>query len=104
MTRAFGQYIRKRRLALRDGDPKFSLRRVAQAVPIEPSFLSKVERGLAPPPSEEKIVGLAHALVQQVIRKRAPLLAGLIRELGRVPDEAVVRMVREAREEYARQG
>jgi transcriptional regulator with XRE-family HTH domain len=49
----FGQYVRKRREALRAADRRFSLRRVASRIGVEPSYLSKVERGEQPPPSEQ---------------------------------------------------
>ena len=48
-----GDFIRGRREALREADPQYSLRQVAERVGIEPSYLSKVERGLGSPPSEE---------------------------------------------------
>ena len=79
------------------------------------SFLSKVERGEAAPPSEEKILRLARELgedqdvllalagkvstdLQEVIRKRPELFAGLIRQLKDMPDHAVLRVVREVRD------
>jgi len=115
----FGTYVRERRLKLRSKDAAFSLRRVAQRAGIEASFLSKIERGLAPPPSEARIQALAHVLgedpdallalagkvsrdVQTVIRRRAPLLAELIRRLESAPDEFVTRIVRETRGKYGR--
>jgi transcriptional regulator with XRE-family HTH domain len=82
---------------------------------VEPSFLSKVERGEAPPPSEAKIVALAQELgedqdmllalagkvssdLQEAIRKRPELFAALIRQLKDAPDRAVLRIVREVRD------
>lgn len=62
MTQSFGSYIRERRLALLERDRAYSLRRVAQAIDVEPSFLSKVERSIVPPPSEAKIKCLAKEL------------------------------------------
>src|SRR5438093_13095930 len=59
---AFGDYIRQRREELRGADPRFSLRRVAASIGVEPSYLSKVERGEQPPPSEETVVALAKEL------------------------------------------
>ncbi len=56
---SFGKYVRKQRLALRDKDASFSLRQVAMGAGLEPSFLSKIERGISPPPSEAKIKALA---------------------------------------------
>lgn len=111
----FGAYIRDRREALRRDDPRFSVRQVAERIGVEPSFLSKVERDEVPPPSEEKIVALARDLdedadvllamagkvssdLQRVIRKRPELFAALIRELKNLPDQAMVRLVREVRD------
>ena len=115
MPNAFGSYIRERREALRRTDAQLSVRGVAQRIGVEPSFLSKVERGLSPPPSEAKIVALAEVLgedpdvllalagkvssdLQDVIRKRPELFAALIREVKDMPDHAVLRLVREVRD------
>ncbi|WP_419656536.1 putative DNA-binding protein [Desulfosarcina variabilis str. Montpellier] len=74
------------------------MRQVAQRINIEPSYLSKVERGENTYLSEEKIYALAQELdedpdvllalsgkvsedIQQIIRKRPTLFAQLIREL-----------------------
>jgi len=111
----FGPYLRARREALRRSDDRFSVRQVAERIGVEPSFLSKVERGEAPPPSEERIVALARELdenpdvllamagkvssdLQRAIRKRPELFAALIRELKNAPDHAVLRLVREVRD------
>ena len=111
----FGSYIRDRREKLRRDDPRFSVRQVADRIGVEPSFLSKVERDEVPPPSEEKIVSLARDLdedadvllamagkvssdLQRVIRRRPELVAALIRELKNLPDQAVLRLVREVRD------
>jgi len=112
---SFGEYVRKQRELLRDGDPEFSVRRVAVRIGIEPSYLSKIERSEQPPPSEKTIVSLARELdadpdillalagkissdLQQIIRKRPQLFSELIRELKNMPDKAVVRLVREVRD------
>src|SRR5512134_3735316 len=114
MASAFGDHIRERREALLAGDRRFSVRQVAGRIGVEPSYLSKVERGETPPPSEEKIVALARELgedpdvllalagkvsseLQAIIRKRPKLFADLIRELRSQPDHAVLRLVREVR-------
>ena len=117
MQKAFGNYIRKRRLALLAGDRTYSLRQVANKIGVEPSFLSKVERCLAPPPSEAKIVALADVLdedadlllglagrvssdVQKTIIKRPMLFAELVRQLKNAPNTGVSNLVKEAREKY----
>ena len=116
---SFGPYIRQKRLMLLREDPGYSLRRIAQTVGLEPSFLSKIERGIVPPPSETKIKALAGALgedadlvlamagkissdLHDAIRIRPQLFAELIRELKSAPDKAVNGMVREAREKYGK--
>jgi transcriptional regulator with XRE-family HTH domain len=91
------------------------VRQVAGRVGVEPSYLSKVERGEVPPPSEETLVRLASELgldadlvlalagkvssdLQETIRRRPQLFAQLIRELRDHPDHAVLRLVREVRD------
>ena len=91
MENAFGTFVRNRREELRENDREFSVRKVAARIGVEPSYLSKVERGEQPPPSEGKIVALAEVLdedpdillamagkvssdLQEVIRKRPRVL------------------------------
>jgi len=112
---SLGQFIRERREALRRTDPSYSLRRVAERVGLEPSYLSKIERDLVPPPSEAALVRLAGELrvetdvllamagkvssdLKEVIRKRPVLFGQLIRELKDLPDHAILRLVREVRD------
>ncbi len=114
MTR-FGQEVRQTRERLRREDPRFSLRQVAQRIGVEPAYLSKIERGEVPPPSEATTVKLAKELgedpdvllamagkvssdLQEVIRKRPKLFADLIRELKKAPDHAILKVVREVRD------
>ena len=115
MKTAFGKYVRQKREALVKKDAAYSVRRVAATIGVEPSFLSKVERGLEPPPSEAKTIALAEALgedpdvllalagkvsreLQEVIMKRPQLFAQLIREMKDMPDHAVLSLVREVRD------
>jgi HTH-type transcriptional regulator, competence development regulator len=110
-----GDFIRERREKLRNADATYSLRQVADRVGIEPSYLSKVERGIGSPPSEETLRRLADDLdvdrdvllalagkvssdLQDAIRRRPALFAQLIRELKDMPDHAVLRLVREVRD------
>lgn len=111
----FGDYVRKRREELQATDARYSLRQVAAKIDVEPSYLSKIERGEQPPPSERTIVALARELgedadvllalagkvsqdLQAIIRKRPRVFAELIRELKHMPDHAVLRLVREVRD------
>lgn len=115
MPKEFGDFVRARREALRERDEQYSVRQVAQRIGVEPSFLSKVERGEVAPPSEAKIVALARELkqdadvllalagkvssdLQAAIRRRPELFGSLIRELRTMPDHAVLRLVREVRD------
>jgi len=111
----FGEYLRKIREEKRENNPQFSVRQLAARVGIEPSYLSKVERGEQPPPSEQTIASLARELnenpdvllalagkvsgeLQAIIRRRPKLFAELIRQLKDAPDHAVLRLVREVRD------
>ena len=108
--------MRERRAELALTDPRrYSLRQVAYRVGVEPSYLSKIERGLEPPPGESTALALAQELqldrdlllamvgkvtseLQTIIRKRPKLFVELIRALKNQPDHAVLRIVREVRD------
>lgn len=112
---SFGKLIRESRLKAQSGDRAFSLRKTAERIGIQPSYLSKIERGELPPPGEEVICKLAADLgldsdvllamagkvsseLQAVIRNRPELFGALLRELKNAPDNAVLRLVREVRD------
>lgn len=116
MIGSLAQYLRKAReeKQAREGNA-FSLRQVATRIGVEPSYLSKIERGLEPRPSEQVTRALARELgedadallamagkvsqdLQEIIRKRPKLFAELIRELKNLPDHSVLRLVREVRD------
>ncbi len=111
----FGDHLRDVRTRLRQGDRRYSLRQVAKRIDVEPSYLSKIERGEVAPPSEATTVKLAKELgedpdvllamagkvssdLQEIIRKRPELFAELIRQLKKAPDHAVLKVVREVRD------
>jgi transcriptional regulator with XRE-family HTH domain len=111
----FGSHVREVRERLLSEDRGFSVRQVAGRVGIEPSYLSKVERGEEPPPSEKTIRAIARELdedadvllalagkvsgdLQGIIRRRPRLFAELIRSLKNQPNHAVLRIVREVRD------
>ena len=115
MDNILGSYIREKREALKAKDSRYSLRQVAMRIGIEPSYLSKIERGEQKYLSEDKIVALADDLgedhdillalsgkiskdIQEIIRKRPQLFAQLIRDIKDMPDQAVLRIVREVRD------
>ena len=110
---SFGQFLRETRT--KKGDAFFSVRKLAGRVGLEPSYLSKIERGEEPPPGEAKIRKLAEELGEdpdvllalagkvptdllEIIRARPRLFADLLRELKKMPDNAVLRLVREVRD------
>jgi len=115
MSTTFGNFIRLRREKLRQKDAGYSVRQVAGRVGVQPSYLSKVERGDEPPPSEKTVVALAKELgedadvllalagkvstdLAEIIRRRPQLFGQLIRELKDMPNHAVLRLVREVRD------
>ncbi|MCU0724839.1 MAG: helix-turn-helix domain-containing protein [Planctomycetes bacterium] len=115
MSRTFGEYVRERREELREEDARFSVRQVAARIGVEPSYLSKVERGEQPPPSEATIAALAKELGEApevllamagkvpsdllgIIRRRPRLFSDLLRQLQDLPDHALLRLVREVRD------
>ena len=51
--------------AKREKDSQYSVRRVAARIGVQPSYLSKVERGYEAPPSEPKIRALAEDLGEE---------------------------------------
>jgi HTH-type transcriptional regulator, competence development regulator len=115
MPAEFAALVRTRREAMRAADRGYSVRQVAARIGVQPSYLSKVERGQEAPPSEDKIVALARDLdldpdvllalagkvssdLRAAICKRPQLFAQLIRELNDMPDHAVLRLAREVRD------
>lgn len=111
----FGPHIRAVRENLAAGDKAFSLRQVAMRIGVEPAYLSKIERGVFPPPSEGVIVNLAEVLGQdqdvllalagklssdlrQIIISRPQVFADLLRQLRQAPDHAILRIVREVKD------
>ncbi|MCZ6876181.1 MAG: helix-turn-helix transcriptional regulator [bacterium] len=111
----FSTYLRNKREKLRASDRAYSVRQVAARIGVQPSYLSKVERGEQPPPSEKTIGALAADLnedpdvllalagkvsreLQAIICRRPQLFAELIRQLKDAPDHAVLRLVREVRD------
>ena len=115
MKSTFGEFLRQCRTKKEADDRSFSVRGLAGKVDIQPSYLSKIERGLQPPPGENAIKRLAAALgedpdvllalagkvssdLQEIIRKRPELFSKLIRELKSMPDHALLRIAREVRD------
>lgn len=113
--KGFGSYVRQAREHKAQRGPGFSLRQVAIRVGVEPAYLSKVEREVVAPPSEDTIARLAQELdedrdvllalagkvsrdLMDIVRRRPKLFAELLRQLRDAPDDAVLRIVREVRD------
>lgn len=112
---SFGSHLRQVRERRLGNDRSYSLRQVARRVGVEPAYLSKIERGVTSPPSEATIRRIAEDLgedpdlllamagkvskdLQEIIIRRAPLFADLLRQLREAPDHAVLRIAREVRD------
>ena len=110
----FGEFIRGLRESLQECDSSFSLRQVSVRLEIQPSYLSKIERGLENP-SEEMIVKIAKeynqntdvllamagkvsSRLQQIIIKNPSAFATLISSLENSPEHAILKIVREVRD------
>jgi transcriptional regulator with XRE-family HTH domain len=106
----FGMYARQLRECHRRASKRFSIRQIALRVGMEPAYLSRIERGDTPPPSEQAIRRLAAELgedadfllglagkvasdVSEIITRRPILFAELIRCLSDVPDEQLMALV-----------
>lgn len=116
MSKALGRFLRQCRLRKQqEQGNSFSLRQLAGRIGVEPSYLSKIERGLEPRPSAETTRALAIELGEdpdvmlamagkvspdlvEIIRKRPKVFSQLLRELKNAPDRAVLRVVREVRD------
>ena len=111
----FGSHVRTVREDFRREDRAFSARQVAQRIGVEPAYLSKIERDQVAPPSEATIRRLAAELredpdvllamagkvssdLQAIVLSRPQLFGDVLRQLRDVPDDAIVRVVREIRD------
>lgn len=112
---SLGDYLRQRRETLATKDSSFSLRQLAVRCGVTPAYLSRVERDEVPPPGEETLLKLATELLEdpdvllamagkisadlrQVILSRPKLFADLIRSIKSMPDQAVLKIVRDVRD------
>ena len=111
----FGETLRARRMALAENDPGFSVRKLAERVGIEPSYLSKIERGEQPPPGEANIRRLAEELGEnpdallalagkvssdllEIIRERPTVVAELLRAVRGMSAKRVSEVSRQIRD------
>lgn len=112
---SLGSEIRGARESRREaGGKPWSLRQVAGRLGIEPSYLSKIERGEAEPGEELvgrlaaelggdadvwlALAGRVSADLRAIIAKRPALFASLIRQMQDLPDDALLRVAREVRD------
>lgn len=85
-NKAFGDRIRQLREEKKQNDPRFSLRRFAEAVDLSPTFLSKMELGDFDPPKPDKIKKMAELLgvdadeLLALAGKVDPALSDIIKE------------------------
>ena len=111
----FGTHVRAAREDLRRDDRSYSVRQVARRIGVEPAYLSKIERDQVAPPSEATIRRLADELgedpdvllamagkvstdLRDIVMSRPRLFGDVLRQLRDVPDDAIVRVVREIRD------
>ena len=111
----FGTYVRRLREQRMEADRAYSLRQVASRCNVTAAYLSRVERGEVAPPGEDTLVSLAHELgedpdvmlamagkistdLRAAILARPRLFAELIRTIKTMPDNAVLRIVRDVRD------
>lgn len=111
----FGSYIRSVREEKQKVDKKYSLRQVATRVGVEPSYLSKVERGDEQSPSEAFVKKLSLELAQDenvmlamvgkistelkdIILKNPVVFSQLLESLKNSPENAILRIVREVKD------
>lgn len=110
----FGIYARQVRERRREANLRYSIRQTAQRIGVEPGYLSRIERGETPPPSEAMVRRLAEDLgedtdlllamagkvardIREIIIQRPIIFAELIRSLGEAPDEELAILVRKIR-------
>lgn len=110
----FGIFLRQHRELLQERDVSFSLRQVATRIGVQPSYLSKIERGIENP-SEEMVLKLANeysqnadillamagkvsSRLQKIIMKNPSAFATLISSLEDSPEHAILKIVREVRD------
>lgn len=111
----FGSHVRELREARRKKDKSFSIRSMSKRLEIAPNYLSKIELEQCPPPGEKVVIAIATELGQNrdimlamagkvsqrlkdAIVRRPRLFAELIDTVERLPEEAVLRFVREVRD------
>lgn len=115
MNTTLGDTVRKKREALYRNDKSFSLRQVAARIGVQPSYLSRIERGEQLSLSEDKAIDLAKELsidqnvmlammgkvskkLQAIIRRHPDAFAKLIKSLEKKKEHEVLEIVRVVRD------
>ena len=115
MGTVFGDFVRRVRHKKQQLDPAFSVRQLAGRVGIEPSYLSKIERGKEPAPGEFTVRRIAEELDEDpdrllalagkvpadlaaIIQERPTLVAELLRAVRRLPAKEVSKISKQIRE------
>ena len=110
----FGAHLRWLREQRRKVNRRYSVRQTAERIGVEPTHLSKIERGEIYPPTEDMMrrlaadlgedadlllarAGLVASDVLEVIAKRPTLFAEFIRGLGDVSDQELSVLVHKVR-------
>lgn len=111
----FGTYIRQKRKEKQLFDKSFSLRQTAERIQVEPSYLSKVERGVEPTPSEQFVKKIAKELsldenislamvgkisqeLKDIILKNPTVFAELLYAVKNYPEKSILRIAREVKD------
>lgn len=113
-AKSFGAHLRELREQRRKVNRRYSVRQTAERIGVEPTHLSKIERGEIYPPTEDTVrrlaadlgedadlllarAGLVASDVLEVIAKRPTLFAEIIRGLGDVSDQELSALVHKVR-------
>jgi transcriptional regulator with XRE-family HTH domain len=111
----FGELVRRRRLEKFSANRAYSLRQLAHRIGIEPSYLSKIERGREAPPGEEAVRRIASELEQdpdtllalagkvpsdlvEIIHERPAAVAELLRSVRHMSSSRVNEISKQIRE------
>ncbi len=107
----FGATVRRAREELEIG-----LREMAKKIGVSPTYLSKIERDMIPPPAEDKIIAIGNLLgidsdellalagkvssdLTEIIREKPREMASFLRATRELTSEQIARLAEEARKE-----
>ena len=107
--------MRSVRTKLHKTDSKYSVRQFAERLGTTPAHISNIETGKHNPPEDRLLAKIADDLGQDhdvffaaanrltdrlrnIVVRRPELIASLLNQVEKLPDDAVVRLVREVRD------